>query len=282
MNPVRSIAVHLDGSPRAALRLRIARELARRHDAEITAVLGVAPAFSDLPLAYGAGADAARIIEKLDEDRRLRARSLFEDECDRPGPQLRWAELEGLSPIDGFVQHGLLADLLVLGQHDANDRLAFGVPPDFVESVIAGSGRPALVVPSVGEFTGVDGTALIAWKPTRESVRAVVGALPLLRCARQIHVLRALEDEDVGRPVPSAALPTLDRFLRSHGVLAPIESHGGLRAQVGETLLSLAADLGADLLVMGCYGHSRTREWLLGGATRTVLRSMTLPVLMAH
>lgn len=281
MNFIRSIVVHIDGSPRTAMRLSLARGLAGAHKAELTAVLAVAPAFAELPLAYAAGADAARVIEQLDTDRRQRARALFEQESARPGPRMQWIELGRGPTVGGFVQHGLFSELLVLGQHDDGDPLAFGVPPDFVASVLVDSGRPTLVVPSAGDFPSLDGTALIAWKPTREAARAVAGALPLLRHAQSIHVLRALEDADIGKKLETA-YPTLENFLRSHGVTAPIEAHGGLRAQVGETLLSLAADVDARLLVMGCYGHARTREWLLGGATRTVLRSMTLPVLMAH
>jgi nucleotide-binding universal stress UspA family protein len=90
--------------------------------------------------------------------------------------------------------------------------------------------------------------------------------------------------------VPSDFVPSvgdqagaLEDYLRLHGVEAPIQRRAAVPSgEPGEGLLSLAADAGADLLVMGCYGHSRTRELVLGGATRTVLQSMTLPVLMAH
>ncbi len=81
--------------------------------------------------------------------------------------------------------------------------------------------------------------------------------------------------------------PSIDRELRNyldaHGIATKAERHAAAASEApGESLLSLAADVGADLLVMGCYGHSRTRELVLGGASRTVLNSMTLPVLMAH
>ena len=82
---------------------------------------------------------------------------------------------------------------------------------------------------------------------------------------------------------PPAAADSLEGYLRLHGVAAPIQRHGAVASSsAGDGLLSLAADVGADLLVMGCYGHSRARELVLGGASRTVLKSMTLPVLMAH
>ena len=121
--------------------------------------------------------------------------------------------------------------------------------------------------------------ALVAWKPAREAARAVAAALPLLRAAHKVHVAiwpEAGQDpgEDGGRQIAG--------YLGSHGVHGEISRSGPATREVGEYLLSMASDVGADLLVMGCYGHGRLREWALGGATRSVLRSMTVPVLMAH
>jgi nucleotide-binding universal stress UspA family protein len=93
-----------------------------------------------------------------------------------------------------------------------------------------------------------------------------------------VHVACTLARRDDERTGTSA----LERWLRRSGVKAPIHIHGLAGTGIGEALLSLATDTDADLLVMGCYGHSRARELVLGGVTRTVLREMTLPVLMAH
>ena len=107
---------------------------------------------------------------------------------------------------------------------------------------------------------------------------AVQTALPLLRQADRVTVLEwgARESDCRGAALDIGA------YLELQGVQARLDRQAAEPAEVGELLLSRAADLGADLLVMGCYGHSRTREFVLGGATRTVLRSMTLPVLMCH
>lgn len=119
---------------------------------------------------------------------------------------------------------------------------------------------------------------MIAWKPTRESAHAVTAAIPFLRHSKRIHL--TLSDEDGAIAEQATAL---EGYLRLHGVQAPIQRHSSVSAETpGDGLLSLAADVGADLLVMGCYGHSRARKLVLGGASRTVLKSMTLPVLMAH
>ena len=77
-------------------------------------------------------------------------------------------------------------------------------------------------------------------------------------------------------------MQSLQEYLTAQGITATLHQGGPERGNAGENLLSQASDLGADLLVMGCYGHSRAREWVFGGATRTILESMTLPVLMVH
>lgn len=278
MNALRSIVVHVDGSPRCAARLTLARKLAAAHGAVIEAVLAAAPSLAELPMAYSAGSEAATVMLELDADRRRRARLHFAHEAERPGPPMHWLELDQELSLHGFVQRALYADLLVLGQHDAGDPLAWGVASDFVPSVLADSGRPALVLPYAGHFPGVGGTVLIAWKPSREAMRALSAALPLLHGARQIHIACDSPTGEAGR----VALGPLEAYLQRHGVTASVATHGSGDADIGERLLSIAADVEADLMVMGCYGHSRTREWLLGGATRSVLQAMTLPVLMAH
>ena len=153
------------------------------------------------------------------------------------------------------------------------------VPPDFVASVLSASGRPAIVVPFVGWTGPVGDTIAIAWKETPEAARAVHAALPLLRRAAKVHVL-SWGDEG-GATIGGHALD-LDGYLQLHGVVATWHRGGPEPGNIADLLLSRVSDLGADLLVMGCYGHGRAREWVLGGASRTVLQSMTLPVLMAH
>jgi nucleotide-binding universal stress UspA family protein len=133
-----------------------------------------------------------------------------------------------------------------------------------------------LVVPFAGELAASPDTMLVAWKPTRECARALAAAIPFLQSARQVHLVEAQADES------QATSMRVRDYLYLHGI-PRVHEHARLsQDRAGEALLSLAADCDADLLVMGCYGHSRARELLLGGATRTVLDSMTLPVLMAH
>lgn len=140
------------------------------------------------------------------------------------------------------------------------------------------SGKPALVMPRAGRFDTVGRNVLIAWKPTRECARAVEAALPLLQRAREVHAVSWGEDS-FG---PAETTFGLVRALRWHGVECTAQRYPEEPGKLGELLLSAAATQGSDLLVMGAYGHHRLRELLLGGTTRSILRSMTLPVLLAH
>lgn len=278
MNPIRSLLVHLDASPRSAERLRLARTLAAKQGATVTALLAVTPIYLDAALAYTADANTAALLQEAEAAQRRSARAVFEAEAARPGPPLNWAEPTTGPASSDFAAQALCADMLLLGQRDRADPFAYGVPADFVQSVLIESGKSALVVPYVGTFADVGREILVAWKPTREAARAVSAALPLLQQAQRVHVV--IWDE--GGPVPAAGAG-LEGYLRAHAVQVHRFVQGAPAPQdPGEALLSLASDVGADLLVMGCYGHTRTREFLLGGATRTVLASMTLPVLMAH
>lgn len=279
-SPLRSILVHVDAGAHCTARLNFARSLAAGHDAQVTALMAVSPSFADLPFAYAAGAEAAAVMQSIDDDRRRRGRISFDAANRGEGPQMHWVDAGVCQPMAAFAQAGLCHDLLVVGQNDpAVPTATSGVPPDFVESVVLASGRPVLALPHAGSFERVGDTVLIAWKPSREAARAVDGALPLMRSARQVHVLRAVDGED---DAAAHAEGELEAHLARHGITAPVVRHGRSGPLSGEALLSLAADVGADLLVMGCYGHSRATEWALGGVTRTILRSMTLPTLMAH
>jgi nucleotide-binding universal stress UspA family protein len=216
----------------------------------------------------------------LDEERRARTLQAFDEAMTSPGPLAAWAQANNDVPMIGaFAQQALFADLLILGQHQSDDEAGRTVPPDFVETVLAASGRPAVVLPYVGWAGPIGETVAIAWKETAEAARAVSAAMPFLQRAARVHVVIWGEP---GEPAVGGQQLDLQGYLKLHGVAATWHHGGPEPAAIGELLLSRACDLGADLLVMGCYGHTRAREWVLGGASRTILRSMTLPVLMAH
>lgn len=274
----RQLLVHLDSSPRSTTRLGLARRLAQEQGAEVAALYAVTPSLIALPVAPAVGPEMATSMLEIDDERRRRARSAFDKLMQEPGPRVSWGEISEPPTIGAFAQQALYSDLLVLGQHEPGSP-PIDVPVDFPESVMATSGKPALLVPYAEVPLMVGRTVVIAWKETREAARAVTGALPLLQRAEAVHVL-TWGGEDA--PAGEGARLDLRGYLTLHGVDVTWHSQGDEPEMLGELLLSTAFDLNADLLVMGCYGHSRAREWVLGGASRSILQSMTLPVLMAH
>ena len=189
-----------------------------------------------------------------------------------------WHAGRGDPPLPGGVLRALRAARRVLAHHDPNDDTTFDVPADFVESVLIDSGRPALILPHAGKAHAEGHSVLVAWKGTRESAHALSAALPFLARAREIHLVCSDETRGDGHDGP----PQVRHYLGTHR-LGSIKEHPAIGGHdAGRDLLSLAADIRADLLVMGCYGRSRAREWVLGGASRGVLRHLALPVLMAH
>jgi nucleotide-binding universal stress UspA family protein len=278
MQSICQLLVHIDNTAHSARRVDAARAIAKVHGAAVRALYAVTPALLQMPFAPEAGASAVAVLREMDDERRAAARALFERVAETEGPHATWGEVSDYPIIGAFARQALYADLLVLGQHDPSNLASAGVPGDFPESVLATSGKPALVLPYAYRGPFAVDTVVIAWKATRESARAVHAALPLLDRARRVHVLSW--GDEPGQVTGNRL--DLDGFLKLRGI-AVTHHHGGPEPQaVGEMLLSRACDLEADLMVMGCYGHSRAREWTLGGASRSVLQSMTLPVLMAH
>ena len=279
MTALRQILVHLDATAATPERLRVARRIADQHRAELAALYAVTPSFVELPYGPEFGPVLAESLVQIDEERRDRVLKAFDKEMTQPGTMATWTQTEDIPTAGAMAQQAIHADLLVLGQGNREDEAARGVPPDFVESTLLASGRPGLVLPYVGWPRAIGQTIAIAWKETRESARAVQAAIPFLQRAAQVHVLAWNEQGPLrlgGRGLD------LESYLRVHGVKATFHHEGEAPPRLGEMLLSRVFDLGADLLVMGCYGHGRAREWVLGGVSRTLLASMTLPVLMAH
>ncbi len=286
MDSIRSLVVHMDASTRAERRLVLAQALALASSAQLAALYAVTPAAYDVPLALAPEAGAALLpaLQALDRQRFETARATFERVTTRAGQPAAIWEDAGATPVHlALAARALTADLLIFGQHDATDAQTT-TDAELIASTLIQSGTPALVLPHSGPcdaaaLTGHGLSVLVAWKPTREASRAVRAGLPWLRRARHVHLAaEAVVDDGEGWP----GLQALRAWLLLHGVHGELHEHAIGRASPGEMLLSMAADVSAGLLVMGCFGHSRARELVLGGASRTVLRAMTLPTLMAH
>jgi nucleotide-binding universal stress UspA family protein len=145
------------------------------------------------------------------------------------------------------------------------------------EALLFGSGGPVVLFPGMEVPTHLQ-TVVVAWDGGRAAARAVRDALPVLRHARQVAVLTATED----KPIDPASLAALVAYLNGHGIAVAHHDTGCKGRSIGEALQEDAVEHDAGLLVMGAYGHNRLREFVLGGATRTVLTNLRLPVLMSH
>ena len=177
------------------------------------------------------------------------------------------------------LEHGRAADLIVTSQTDPDwpasewldvaDRLAFE------------SGRPVLIVPNAHENRPVGARILVAWNGRREAARAVFDALAILKLAKATKVVWVNSQGD-GDATQTQPAPDICTALARHGVKCERTEQVPPQSGVGETLMAHAKDFDADLLVMGCYGHSRLREFVFGGASRYFLTKMSMPVLMSH
>ena len=275
----RNIVVHVDHSARCPERIRVATQIALVEGAHL---IGVAP--TGLVL-LGPDSETAVLGAYYDQTlHRLRERcneanAAFDALVKNEG--LRSWEHRVADDEHGYAiaLHGRYADLIVIGQSDANDS-ATGPRMDFAEHVFLNSGRPTLIIPYAGTFDSVGTDVLIAWNASRECARAVTDALPLLKRAKRVRVLVVNGEASFeGHGAEPGA--DIGLYLSRHDVRVEVVQDKTQLA-VGDALLSRAADYDCDLLVMGGYGHSKFREFLLGGVTRTLLECMTIPVLMSH
>jgi nucleotide-binding universal stress UspA family protein len=275
----KDLLVVLDEGRAAQRSIDLAAALAARFGAHLAALY---PMPTVRFPAYGAYDTAAleprlRDLEEKFREPVEKLKAAFEHAVTLHGISGEWRSPQVLPEADPAV-HARYADLAILGQRDP-DQGAGGLPRVRPEEIALASGRPILVIPYAGNFPTVGKRVLVAWNASREAARAVNDALPFLSAADIVTVLaidpRAGEHgEDPGFDI--------SLHLARHGVKAEIERTVAGEVGVGDVLLSRAADLAADLLVMGVYGHARARELLLGGASRTVLETMTIPVLMSH
>ncbi|WP_333823900.1 universal stress protein [Pinisolibacter sp.] len=256
----KDILVHLDGGDRDPLRIAAARGIAERFAGRLTGLYVASPHHDR----DDAEASAAQFAEATAGS----SATMSWRRHDRPE--------SGRYAIDIAV-HGRLADLIVLGQHHAGK----SAREDLIAQVIQRSGRPTLVLPSVGAYPMVGSSVVIAWDGSREAARALHAAMPMIVGAGAVEVVT------VGDPVPSAgsepAIASADLLdhLAAHGVAASCEVLPREDIGVMDLLLSRAFDQGADLLVMGAHPGPQHLHFFRGAGTRYVLDHMTLPVLMA-
>ena len=272
-----TILVHCDVSKSISHRLAVATDLAQHFGARLVG-LHVrrhfeTPAFLDGGFAMG---DFFKIFHEGVKADETEASAAFTKATKGKELATEWRSVDGYVDTELAVQ-ARYADLVVVGQAGAEPP---ATPAALPETVALTTGRPVLVVPFI-RTKAPSRVVLLCWNASREAARAAADALPFLKAAQQVIVL-------VVNPMFSAeghgAEPGADvaAWLARHGVKVTVQRDVAPDADVGGVILSRTADHEADLIVMGIYGHSRMREMVLGGASRTLLASMTVPVFMSH
>ena len=275
----KTILVHADHSRHADERVRVAARLALSQGAHL---VGAAMTGLSRYLYQDSSIDLARTVVAVHMEalyqRAGDALAHFEQLASAAGAPTCERRLVDDEPAGALALQSRYADLVVLSQTDPAGAPA-GLGPRLPDYVMLHSARPVLVVPYAGTFERLGDNVLVAWDASMEATRAVTNAIPLLKRARHVTIAvfnPTAFDNHGEQPGADIAL-----YLARHGVNIEVAlQQTGI--EVGEAMLSLAAERGYDLIVMGGYGHARLRELLLGGATETLLRSMTVPVLMSH
>jgi nucleotide-binding universal stress UspA family protein len=287
MTMFKDILVHLDDGPHSSTRLKVAVDLARRQGAHLTGIFVLDIPGSDLfygaGMPYAGGGGMTEMVNSLRADQAARADVMgqaFGEAVRLQGLENEWRVVEG-DTVGLVALHARYADLTVLGQPNSDESFKGPSADAVLVNVMLSSGRPVVAVPYAGQFEQVGERVLVAWNASRESTRAVNDALPLLRDAKSVTVLavnpkRGIEGHG---DVPAADICL---HLARHGVKAEAAHTIAKDISEGDALLSYAADLGVDLIVCGGYGHSRAREMVFGGVTRTLLQEMTVPMLLSH
>ena len=275
---IKDILVHLDEGDACGARLEVAVNLAQTHDAHLIGLyLRPAPQVPEFASASMVD-EVIGVQAKAVGENEEKAEKLFSDQTGKAGLGAEWRSIQG-DAVEDLALHGRYVDLVVIGQHDPDSKAMSN--PDIAGRLVLRIGRSVMIVPYAGRYPNLGKNILVAWDAGRQASRAVNDALPLLKGADKVNVL-AINPET--GPDGHGEIPCADicQHPARHGVNAEAQTAMAGDMEVGDILLSRASDLGADLLVMGAYGHRRLRELVLGGATRHLLAYMTLPVLMSH
>ncbi|GAA0779125.1 universal stress protein [Roseibium denhamense] len=276
--PIKDILTVLDlaGDQPAA---KYALEFGRTYDAHVT---GLAVSFEPVVPAFAAAPMPVDYLQAA-HDQAIAAANEAKKEFDEfarlagTKTESRLAEVLTGGPLESVLVHCRPTDLVVIGQ--ANPDKPEPMREILIETILFESGAPVLLVPYIGSKTFQPKNVLIGWDGSSTATRAIHAALPVLEKADQITVLviEKKASKDGGQPGADVA-----NYLARHNMNVTVNVVTNPQTGIADTVLNHVSDNSNDLIVMGGYGHSRMREFLFGGATREILESMTIPVLMAH
>jgi nucleotide-binding universal stress UspA family protein len=274
------LVVVTDSSRASDDRLELAASLAAEHDACLVGIYV-------LPIPEPEQSEKPRVIDQIimncireEQKQALAVHRKFESALARHGIKGEWRTPGGIAWEETAIQ-ARYADMVIVGQ--VNPALKGAViSPLCPEDVALSAGRPVLVAPLSWAPTRIGHRILVAWNARREATRAVHDALPLLIKAELVTVLVANPETWVVPPHGQEPGADIALHLARHGIKVQVDVVVAQGTRTGEIVRAKARETGADLIVMGAYGHSRTRELVLGGVTRYMLREMPVPVLLSH
>lgn len=270
------MTVCLDNSAGSSRRLDFSLALTARHGAQL---LGLHLTYAPV-IVYDPYAEMGQLLVEWEESIKKKqesAKELFCAAAKKADVSFNWAAYRS-SDLNQVIAHARASDLTIIGQRDPKDVEA-NMGNSFHEVLVLKLGRPVLILPSASDMPEKFDNIIVAWDGGREAARAMADAMPFLKQARLVRVLTINEKTERDKDLPDIDIAA---YLAKHEVRVEIERTEKIDIAPADWLLSRATETGADLLVMGAYGHNRLTELLLGGVTRSIMRQMTLPVLMSH
>lgn len=272
---IKTILLHLTDDPRRDVRTKLAVSFAQQHGAHLIGTYTSPPFEVPVQMAGLVPPDVFdRQRDLVKKDAKL-ARQDLESLCAKQDVTCEWREVEG-DAADVMKIQARYADLTVIGQVDP-DEPTLADDGSLSHELVMGAAGPVMVVPYAGKFRQVGNRILVAWNGTREAARAVRDSLPLMEGAKKVIIFSV--NPTKRDHIPGADIATR---LARHGIKVEVAHTVARDIDVGDALLDALTDRSCDMLVMGAYGHSRFRELVLGGATRHILKQMTVPVVLTH
>ncbi len=269
-----NLSVREGGGPAGDYAVSLAAAL----DAHLAAIAFI---YDPIVPASGTGYIPAEIIETQQADNEKAAQDAiarFSAAASRAGisaePLTLNASFAGAG--EQFARIARRFDLAVVGQAEPE---ISAVEEVIAESTLFGAGRPMIVVPYIQKAPLKLDNVMVCWDGSRPAARAIADAMPLLEKAVRVEIVIVTNERGKQDEIEGA---DMGQHLARHGLKVDVHRMAGGNIDVADALLSHAADSGTDFIVMGGFGHSRLREFVLGGVTHSIMRSMTVPVLMSH
>jgi nucleotide-binding universal stress UspA family protein len=277
----KTILVYLNSAKRAEAVLEAALRLAGKSEAHVIGLHVIPQVTIPAVVPFEVTGEIIDVQRKALDEQAAKIAGIFAEMTRQHQPPCEWRTVRASHyDVASIVDdHGRATDLIVAPQSDPDGDIY--LPADVTEDLLMEAGRPLLVVPRRGRVTKLGETVLLAWNNSREAARAAFDALPILKAAKTVKLVTVdpPRNRKGDADLPAAEIASA---LARHGVKveAAVSLTGGL--SIADGLAAQIDNHGADLLVMGGYGHSRLREVVFGGATRDMLEKMTVPVFISH